>query len=778
MRTGVNPPSGGRRLSEEQEAIVQCQASALRVVAFAGTGKTTTLRAYAQARPGMRMLYLAFNRSVAQEAQGTFGEHVRCLTIHGLAYRAVGHHYRHKLRGSLRAHQAAMALGLGGEREQLVLADAALQALQHFLCSGWEDLAGFARQLGERYPRQVLQAAGQLWRLMQDPSDRRVPMLHDGYLKLYQLSRPQLRFDVILLDEAQDTNPVTLAILEQQQCAKVLVGDPHQQIYQFRHATNAMAGAGEWQELALTGSFRFGEEIAAAANRLLAVKGEGRRVRGLRQQPAAGGRAFIARGNAALFMQALQLLDRGEPLHWCGGIEGYRHELLLDLWHLHRGEREQVRDPFVAAFKSYSALSSYAEEQNVRDLKAWCQLLERSFVRMWAHKIPDLVAGLRSSAINQPGDGVLSLATVHKSKGLEFSEVELAQDFPEHQLVGDPLQVVDGVPCDPEKTQVLWDAQGFRGVVVLREEELNLRYVAVTRAKATCHSAQWSAPLFADLERFVKTNPRFLLLPTLAGFKGKDQLGEGDGNSEEEQGADERAGNKEEQGSEGCKRRKEEQAEREARQEVAQQPVLTLEPLVTPKTTVVQEVTQRSQRSEEPSQEPTRLSTRQREETGQVAPPRTLQRLMRAVRHLSLVPERRKALAVMEEGALPDTPCPTCPPPAAEARVLAALDASGGSDSDDPVLQVVRGVASPVSTGVVWQVGALEQSRVRVVVQHYRYRYPALDWEWLLPALAELRLVAEPQVAVSRFVDQHQLGSAQGLIKRFLQDVGLLIVAE
>lgn len=747
MHRGVNPPSGGRRLSEEQEAIVQCQAQALRVVAFAGTGKTTTLRAYAQARSGLRMLYLAFNRSVAQEAQGTFGEHVRCLTIHGLAYRAVGHRYRHKLRGSLRAHQAAVALGLGGEREQLVLADAALQALQHFLCSGWEDLAGFARQVGERYPRQVLQAAGQLWRLMQDPSDRRVPMLHDGYLKLYQLSRPQLRFDVILLDEAQDTNPVTLAILADQACAKVLVGDPHQQIYQFRHATNAMAGGGEWQELALTGSFRFGEEIAAAANRLLAVKGESRRVRGLRQQPAAGGRAFIARGNAALFMQAAGLLDRGEPLHWCGGIEGYRHELLLDLWHLHRGEREQVRDPFVGAFKSYAALCSYAEEQNARDLKAWCQLLERSFVRMWGQQIPDLVAGLRRSAIDQPGDGVLSLATVHKSKGLEFNEVELAQDFPDHELVGEPLQVVDGVPCDPEQTQVLWDPQGFRGVVVLREEELNLRYVAVTRAKESCHSAQWSAPLFADLERFVKTNPRFLLLPTLAGFKGKDQDGEAVGKLEEEGGADECAGNKGEQESEGCqsrKGRKEEQVDREAQkayQEVVPQPVLTLEP----------------------------------RQTDQPTPPRTLQRLMRAVRHLSLVPERRKADALVEELALP---CPTCPTPAAEPRVLAAQDASGGSDSVHPLPLAVVRVVSPGSTGVVWQLGALEQGRARVVVQHYRYRYPALDWEWLLPALSELRLVSEPREAVRMFVEQHQLGSAQGLIERFLQDVALWVVAE
>ncbi len=101
-----------------------------------------------------------------------------------------------------------------------------------------------------------------------------------------------------------------------------------------------------------------------------------------------------------------------------------------------------------------------------------------------------------------------------------------------------------------------------------------------------------------------------------------------------------------------------------------------------------------------------------------------------------------------------------------------------GSDRSDaspwPAVRMVSGVGSRVA----WELGALDASRVRVVVQHYRYRYPALDWEWLLPALAEQRLVAEPQAAVIRFAEQHQLGSAQGVIERFLQDVGLWVVAE
>ncbi len=704
MTGSKSPPVGGRCLSDEQQAIVQCQADALRVVAFAGTGKTTTLRAYAQARPGLRMLYLAFNRSVAQEAQGTFGAHVCCSTIHGLAYRAVGHRYRHKLRGTLRPHEAALALGLGGDREDLVLADRALLALQHFLCSGCGDLGAFARLLGERYAPQVLLPTERLWALMQDPVDRRVPMLHDGYLKLYQLSEPQLRFDVILLDEAQDTNPVTLAILARQACAKVVVGDPHQQIYQFRHATNAMAGGGVWQELALTGSFRFGDEIAAVANRLLRVKGETRELRGLRQGPVAQTQAVISRGNAALFLRAVALVEQGQRLHWCCGIAGYRHGLLLDLWHLQRGERKLVQDRFVASFESYDALSGYAEEQDVRDLKAWCYLLERRSVG--SSSIPEQIAALQRGAVERAGEGVVSLATAHKSKGLEFGVVELTDDFCPHELLQDPPRDALGVAYEPEQTPVLWDTQGYRGAVLLPEAELNLRYVAVTRAQGSCHTGAWGTPLFEDLERYVASYPRCVLVDSHMVLRPHRAAG----------------------------------VSKPAAQGL---PENKAEPTSSKERVVVQ------------------------------ASKQPLHRLMRAVRHLTLVPDRRGSAADTTR----DRPVnsPTCPTPTQKQGLLAA---PAGSDTSDTQPQAVLSVLSPVSSGVVWHLGALDPSQVRVVVQHYRHRYPALDWGWLLNALAEQRLVAGPQEALAGFAEQQQLESAVPVLKRFLQDVGLWVVVD
>lgn len=77
----------------EQIAIFQSQAEILKIKAGAGTGKTTTLRGLAAANSNSRMLYLAFNRAIKEEAQAQFPRNVRAMTAHGLAYGRVGKYY-------------------------------------------------------------------------------------------------------------------------------------------------------------------------------------------------------------------------------------------------------------------------------------------------------------------------------------------------------------------------------------------------------------------------------------------------------------------------------------------------------------------------------------------------------------------------------------------------------------------------------------------------------------------------------------------------------------
>src|SRR5215216_7371516 len=90
--TGTAPPETSLQPSPEQDAVVAARradpAGSLRVVAFAGTGKTTALRLLAEADP-TPALYLAYNKSTQLAAQGRFPAHVACRTMHSLAFRAL-----------------------------------------------------------------------------------------------------------------------------------------------------------------------------------------------------------------------------------------------------------------------------------------------------------------------------------------------------------------------------------------------------------------------------------------------------------------------------------------------------------------------------------------------------------------------------------------------------------------------------------------------------------------------------------------------------------------
>ena len=69
-----------------------------KVIAYAGTGKTTTLQMISDAMPERRGMYLAFNKAIAGEAQNKFHRNVDCRTFHSLAFRSVPRGVTDKLR--------------------------------------------------------------------------------------------------------------------------------------------------------------------------------------------------------------------------------------------------------------------------------------------------------------------------------------------------------------------------------------------------------------------------------------------------------------------------------------------------------------------------------------------------------------------------------------------------------------------------------------------------------------------------------------------------------
>ena len=94
---------------EQQAAVAQfLTGRPLKITAFAGSGKTATLRMLAQA-DRRRGIYLAFNKAVAAEASATFPPWAKCLTTHAIAFRAMIGRYRStaKMVDTLHARQLA-----------------------------------------------------------------------------------------------------------------------------------------------------------------------------------------------------------------------------------------------------------------------------------------------------------------------------------------------------------------------------------------------------------------------------------------------------------------------------------------------------------------------------------------------------------------------------------------------------------------------------------------------------------------------------------------------
>jgi superfamily I DNA/RNA helicase len=102
---------------------------------------------------------------------------------------------------------------------------------------------------------------------------------HDMYLKMLDLDEGVredafARLKYLMIDEAQDINPVQRSIILKTGLPIIAVGDPYQQIYSWRGAENALQLM-KGEELHLTQSFRFGEDIAEIARLILRTRPDG-----------------------------------------------------------------------------------------------------------------------------------------------------------------------------------------------------------------------------------------------------------------------------------------------------------------------------------------------------------------------------------------------------------------------------------------------------------------------------------------------------------------------
>lgn len=455
--------------------------------AYAGASKTSSLVFISDDLPDEKGMYLAFNSSIAKEAGTEFKRWVECRTTHSLAFHAVGKKYVNagrELPGPgvrrMRIHEVASILGVTdgyrGKTAKLSrnsLTYLAMQTVTRFCYSADETITlahvPYSRNWATWEQNEITEvktlAAHFATKAWEDINNLygSLNYQHDYYLKQFQLRKPRIEKDYIMIDEGQDTNPAVLDIFELQgeHAQLVMVGDKYQSIYQWRGAVDALSSFEADDHCYLTKSFRFGPAVAEQANKWLTMLEADKPLVGFEKIESTVGtvaepRAILCRTNATVIAETLHEQEAGRKVYVQGGtgeIKQFAEAAQL----LMNGQPAQHAE--LIGFENWDEVKEYAAaDESAKDLRTFVKLLDDYGV--------EKVLAIASTTVSKEQYADVITSTAHKSKGRQYSSVRIASDF-------SPPEDGPSAEMDPS--------------------EFRLAYVAVTRAQfeLDCESLSW-----------------------------------------------------------------------------------------------------------------------------------------------------------------------------------------------------------------------------------------------------------------------------------------------
>lgn len=452
----------------------------VKVNAVAGAGKTTLLVGIAKEVDPKTGMYLAYNKSIATESKAKFPKSIDCRTTHSLAYGATVRPYK-------------LFLGHFGYKEikenisypnKVLL----LEYLKQFCLSEHTSFTEFAHKFGDISEFQIKIVNQYLERM----ATGEIQCTHDFYLKYYHMLLAngtityKEPFDLIMLDESGDLNPVTLEIFKLLPAKrKVMVGDQHQNIYTFNHTINCFEEMkDEGAMFPMTQSFRVNENIATKIESFCkkcvdpTMEFKGIPITDDRIQT----RAFIARTNGSLIGKMMELNDMNVPYTLSRPAKSiFRVPLLLcslkpkgfvpdaEYNHLQDDVNEYYAD---MDLKEEYSLLGYIKNKHEEDVTL--QSAANIIINYGATAVIDCFERAKR---NEKVKANYMLCSAHSAKGLEFDEVTLAADM--EKSIAESVGLVAETGIHPSKLTA--DARS----------ELNLYYVACSRAKKVLNGANY-----------------------------------------------------------------------------------------------------------------------------------------------------------------------------------------------------------------------------------------------------------------------------------------------
>ena len=465
MRVLITPTS---EQEEVFEAFLASHTRNIVIRALAGSGKTTTIFRLVESNPSDEFIYLVYNVSTRTDwdkraktlnnVQG-YTHNAYCLhVLRDMGYNINVDNNNHRM--SVRHLNNTLGIRdtyLIGAAKKVVTAfliSADLQFERHHITAEVErdiqkkiNQVQIQTQTQTVMVQQLLNRTFEIAHIIMDQFslDDQLPLPHDVYVKLLQLRLDiPIESRIMLLDEAQDVNPVFFDIILRSGCRRIALGDPHQAIYGWRGARNYIERMLVEKDIngflpydiVFTQSFRFGEHIATKVNKLLHHMNTPLRIKGLAPNnnttSSPTTRTIICQTNAGCIREALDQLERAQPFTLNMKKMEKLYTYIRDIYSIHTRRYANVKLSTLKDVQSIVQIKQEIEEDlHEPELVQVMEQIEILGNIEKAMKVIDRIMGYIHSRKRKTIGSIhpVLIQTAHDSKGLEYDHVWIGKDF-------------------------------------------------------------------------------------------------------------------------------------------------------------------------------------------------------------------------------------------------------------------------------------------------------------------------------------------------------------
>lgn len=443
------------------------------IEAVAGSGKTTTIVEAIKLLPvGSKVLFLAFNKSIAVELQARLPAWATAATFHSIGLKCITNGRKVRV-----DDRKVDNLARNYQPKNLPLVVKLVDFAKQWgigVClddtkESWDSIVAHFGLDTESDLDESISVASNV--LADSNRDKATVDFNDMiYLPLkFNLANPQ--YDYIFVDEAQDTNNVRRLLVSKliKPTGRVIaVGDSRQAIYGFTGADadsmNLIREQFKAEKLPLSICYRCSKAVVEAAKMIVpqieanptAIDGSVNTIKVDVAKPTSKD-VVLCRNTAPLISLAFRYIAQGIGCRVRGRDIG---KGLVSL--INQQKASNVADLLekVTAYKDLqiarlTAQGKHSQAQSIDD-KCECIMTIANGLKDGA-TIADMIAYIDRLFDDSLNGGILTLSTIHKAKGLEWPNVYIIR---------------------PDLMHSKWAKKAWQ-----MEQERNIQYVAITRAK-------------------------------------------------------------------------------------------------------------------------------------------------------------------------------------------------------------------------------------------------------------------------------------------------------